>query len=107
MDSKRRWVAFAATVRGRVTINANARDTLLDPSQLAHLRVTACEGDFSSGQVITAIDAEGNLVEKGNRRVRQPKLSARFPGGLSAECWSRRKNLLLASKKERPRGQEP
>jgi glutamate 5-kinase len=109
LDGRRRWLAFAATVRGRVTINANARDAILDRrASLLVSGVTACEGDFSSGQVIAVVDAEGNAVGKGIVEWGSQKLfSALSSGRPQRGVLVRRKNFLVVSRKERPRVQEP
>ena len=66
MAGKRRWLAFATTVRGQATINANAAKALLHrQASLLISGVTACEGEFSAGQVIAVLDPEGNIIGKG------------------------------------------
>jgi glutamate 5-kinase len=80
MAGKRRWLAFATTVRGHVTINANARKALLNGhASLLISGVTACGGDFSVGQVIAIQDGEGAAIGRG-----------------IAECGSREVRSLLA-----------
>ena len=66
MAGKRRWLAFATTIRGKATINANAAKALLHrQASLLISGVTACEGEFSAGQVIAVLDTEGNIIGKG------------------------------------------
>jgi len=60
LAGKRRWLAFATTVRGQVTINTNAARALLHrQASLLISGVTASEGEFSAGQVIAVLDPEG------------------------------------------------
>jgi len=85
---KKRWLAFASTVHGEVTINANARKALIEShASLLVSGVTALEGDFSSGEVIAVKDTEGRIVGKG-----------------IAACGSRRLGDLLYRGQEGPKG---
>jgi glutamate 5-kinase len=85
---KKRWLAFASTVSGEVTINANARKAMIEGhASLLISGVTALEGDFSSGQVIAVKDTEGRLIGKG-----------------IAACGSRQLGDLLATGPEGLRG---
>jgi glutamate 5-kinase len=66
ITGKKRWLAFASSVRGEVTINANARKALMESrASLLISGVTAIHGSFAAGQVISVKDAEGRLVGKG------------------------------------------
>ncbi len=77
MAGKRRWLAFATTVRGQATINANAADALLHrQASLLVSGVTACQGEFSAGQVIAVVDADGDIIGKGIAEYSSQQLSA-------------------------------
>jgi glutamate 5-kinase len=66
MAGKRRWLAFATTVRGHATINVNAARALLHrQASLLISGVTGCEGEFTAGQVITVLDQNGHIIGKG------------------------------------------
>lgn len=97
MAGKRRWLAFATTVRGHVTINANARKALLDGhASLLISGVTACEGDFSSGQVIAIQDAEGAAIGRGIAECGSRDLRALLAGDVRLKgVLVRRENFLV------------
>jgi glutamate 5-kinase len=102
MAGKRRWLAFATTVRGQVTINANAANALLHrQASLLVSGVTACEGEFSAGQVIAVLNPEGNTIGKGIAELGSQQLAAILSSGESQRgVLVRRENFLILSAKE-------
>lgn len=66
MHGKRRWIAYAANVRGRVIVNAGARDALLlGKASLLASGVTRIEGDFAALDVISIRDTNGRELARG------------------------------------------
>jgi glutamate 5-kinase len=102
MAGKRRWLAFATTVRGEVTINTNAARALLHrQASLLISGVTASEGEFSAGQVIAVLDPEGNIIGKGIAELGSQQLAAILSSGESKRgVLVRRENFLILSAKE-------
>ena len=102
MAGKRRWLAFATTVRGQVSINMNAAKALLHrQASLLISGITACEGEFSAGQVIAVLDPEGNIIGKGIAELGSQQLAAMLSSGESKRgVLVRRENFLILSAKE-------
>jgi glutamate 5-kinase len=102
MAGKRRWLAFASTVRGQVTINANAAKALLQrQASLLISGVTACTGEFSAGQVIAVLDPEGNIIGKGIAEHGSQQLAAMLSSCASQRgVLVRRENFLILSARE-------
>jgi glutamate 5-kinase len=102
LAGKRRWLAFATTVRGQVTINTNAARALLHrQASLLISGVTASEGEFSAGQVIAVLDPEGNIIGKGIAELGSQQLAAMLSSGESRRgVLVRRENFLILSAKE-------
>jgi glutamate 5-kinase len=102
MAGKRRWLAFATTVRGQATINANAAKALLQrQASLLISGVTACQGEFSAGQVIAVLDPEGNIIGKGIAEHGSQQLAAMLSSGASQRgVLVRRENFLILSARE-------
>ena len=66
MHGKRRWIAYAASVRGRVTVNAGARAAMLHgKASLLFSGVLGLEGDFDALDVIGIADADGREFARG------------------------------------------
>src|SRR6266404_3280635 len=66
MRGKRRWIAYAANVRGRVIVNAGARDAILDgKGSLLASGVIRVERDFSSLDVVSIAGPEGREFARG------------------------------------------
>ena len=66
MAGKRRWIAYAAGVRGRVIVNAGARDALTDgKASLLSSGVVGVEGEFEAAEVVSIVDAEGLEFARG------------------------------------------
>jgi glutamate 5-kinase len=102
MAGKRRWLAFATTVRGQATINANAAKALLHrQASLLISGVTACEGEFSAGQVIAVYGPEGDIIGKGIAELSSQQLAATLSSGESKRgVLVRRENFLVLAMKE-------
>src|SRR5260221_12949828 len=82
MAGKRRWLAFATTVRGQASINVNAAKALLHrQASLLVSGVTACQGEFSAGQVIAVLDPVGHIIGKGIAELGSQQLSAMLAAG--------------------------
>lgn len=103
MAGKKRWLAFATTEKGRVSINTNAGKALLQGhASLLISGVTACKGEFSSGQVISVADAEGKVIGRGIAECGSEELSRMLStqNGAVRGVLVRRENFLLATSKE-------
>jgi glutamate 5-kinase len=102
LAGKRRWLAFATTVRGQATINANAAKALLHrQASLLISGVTACDGEFSAGQVVAVLDPEGHIIGRGIAEIGSQQLSTRLTaGGPQRGVLVRRENFLILSAKE-------
>jgi glutamate 5-kinase len=104
MAGKRRWLAFATTVRGHATINANAAKALLHrQASLLISGVTGCEGEFTAGQVITVRDIDGNIIGKGIAEFSCQQLTEMLAADSPKRgVLVRRENFLILSAKEEP-----
>jgi glutamate 5-kinase len=66
MAGKRRWIAYAAGVRGRVVVNAGARDALTGgKASLLASGVIRVEGEFEAAEVVSIVDGEGLEFARG------------------------------------------
>ena len=102
MAGKRRWLAFATTVRGQATINAKAADALLNrQASLLVSGVTACQGEFFAGQVIAVVDSSGHIIGKGIAEFSSQQLAAILASsGPHRGVLVRRENFLILSANE-------
>jgi glutamate 5-kinase len=102
MAGKKRWLAFATTVRGEITINANAAKALLHrQASLLISGVTACEGEFSEGQVIAVHGPDGDIIGKGIAELGSQQLATMLSSGESKRgVLVRRENFLILAMKE-------
>ena len=111
MAGKRRWIAYAAGVRGRVIVNAGARDALTGgKASLLASGVTGVEGEFEATEVVSIVDAEGVEFARGisdySRRDAQelvgngsrPPASA-GKGKTRATVLVKRDNIVLLDRK--------
>jgi len=100
MAGKRRWLAFASSVRGQVAINANARKALLNGhASLLLSGVTGCKGAFSAGQVIAVLDSDGATMGRGIAECASQDIQSALSSGASAKgVLVRRENFLIFSK---------
>jgi glutamate 5-kinase len=103
MAGKRRWLAFATTERGCVSINPNAGKALLHAhASLLMSGVTGWKGEFSSGQVISVVGADGRTIGRGIAECGSPELSRMLSAqnGPVRGVLIRRENFLLLGGKE-------
>lgn len=109
MAGKRRWLAFATTVRGEVTINANAHKAVRDGhASLLVSGVTGCKGEFAAGQVIAVTSLEGQMIGRGIAECGSQELAQRMTGndGTRRGVLVRRENFLILSGKEAHAGND-
>lgn len=101
MAGKKRWLAFATTERGRVSINANAGKALLHGhASLLISGVTGCKGEFSSGQVVSVVDADGKVIGRGVSECGSQELLKMLSAqnGPARGVLVRRENFLILGK---------
>lgn len=100
MAGKRRWLAFASSVRGQVTINPNARKALVNGhASLLLSGVTACKGAFAAGQVIGVVDSDGATMGRGIAECSSQDIQSALSSGAGAKgVLVRRENFLIFSK---------
>jgi glutamate 5-kinase len=66
MAGKRRWIAYAAGVRGRMVVNAGARDALTGgKASLLASGVVRVEGEFDAMEVVSIVDNQGHEFARG------------------------------------------
>lgn len=109
MAGKKRWLAFAATERGQVSVNANAAKALLQGhASLLISGVTVCRGDFSSGEVISVLDPQGKVLGRGLAECGSQELSRMLasPNGPIRGVLVRRENFLIFSGREQSYARE-
>jgi len=66
LSGKRRWIAFASSVSGRIHINEGALDAITRKNaSLLHAGVTRIEDEFEDGDVVSIIGPDGQEVARG------------------------------------------
>ena len=103
MAGKKRWLAFATTERGQVSINENASKAVLHGhASLLLSGVTGYKGEFSSGHVVSVVDAEGSVIGRGIAECGSQELSRVLSSqnGPARGVLVRRENFLILSGKE-------
>ncbi len=66
LNSRKHWIAFTLRARGRLVIDAGAREALVEEGKsLLPSGVTQVEGNFVLGDPVTCVDASGNPIAKG------------------------------------------
>lgn len=66
LSSKKRWIAFASSIVGKVIINDGAKKALLERNaSLLSAGVTEIKNKFNVGDVVSILDQEGNEIARG------------------------------------------
>ena len=100
MRGKRRWIAYAADVRGRVVVDAGAHRAITQgKASLLASGIVRVESHFAPMDVVSIVDAEGREFARGiancaSERSRAILRQEKSPRGRPkraafAACWSR------------------
>ena len=66
LGEKRRWIAFASSVSGRIHINEGALDAITKKNaSLLYAGITRIENQFANGDVVSIIGPNGEEVARG------------------------------------------
>ncbi|MCI0701962.1 MAG: glutamate 5-kinase [Planctomycetia bacterium] len=65
VSSRKRWVGFTARPKGVLRVDAGARKAVLEGKSLLPIGVTAVEGEFGKGDVVSICDPAGIEVARG------------------------------------------
>ncbi len=77
MPGKRRWIAYAAGVRGRVVVNAGAQQALTGgKGSLLATGVVRVDGEFEALEVVSILDSEGREFARGISDLSRPQAQA-------------------------------
>jgi glutamate 5-kinase len=66
LRSRKRWIAFGVTPKGKLTVNDGARAQLVRGGKsLLAAGITAVEGDFSTGDLVNVSGPDGIIIAQG------------------------------------------
>ena len=66
MDARRLWIAFALSVRGRISVDAGAARVVAGgAASLLGVGVTGCEGTFHAGEAVEVVGPDGVAIARG------------------------------------------
>ena len=110
MAGKRRWIAYAAGVRGRVVVNKGAHDALTGgKASLLASGVIGVEGEFEAAEVVSIVDAEGQEFARGISDFSSGEAESMIGNGSNAQMGGRgngrasvlvkRDNIVLLDRK--------
>lgn len=81
LQGKRRWIAFASSPRGRVTVNAGAREAIqAREASLLTAGVVAMAGDFLAEDVVSLADEDGREFARGVASLDRAEAERLAPG---------------------------
>jgi glutamate 5-kinase len=72
--AKKRWIAFSAKPKGKITVDKGAKDALIDKKSLLCVGVIATEGIFESGDIVSVQDTQGYEFARGKVRLSSKQL---------------------------------
>jgi len=65
MPSRKRWIAYGSSVKGRVSVNEGAKQAIVAGSSLLPVGVTGVSGFFGVGDVVSLVDEQGVEFARG------------------------------------------
>ncbi|MHA2313683.1 MAG: glutamate 5-kinase [Candidatus Hermodarchaeia archaeon] len=61
----KKWIAYGASTKGLITVNAGAEKAIYTGSSLLPIGITAVSGQFTIGDVLSLVNAEGKRFGRG------------------------------------------
>jgi glutamate 5-kinase len=99
MAGKRRWIAYAADVRGRVVVNPGARAAILDgKASLLWSGVVKVDRRFAPTDVISIADSEGREIARGIANQGSEELPSLTAGKTRGEKAPSGKAVVLVTR---------
>jgi len=81
LPSRKLWIAFGLPSRGKLTVDAGARQALVaNGGSLLAVGVSAAQGEFGAGDAVEILDSTGSLIGKGRTRMNAKELRAGLDG---------------------------
>ena len=109
MGGKRRWITFAAGVRGRVIVNEGAREAIMGgKASLLASGVTSVEQQFAPQDVVSIVDSDGREFARGiincaseeaAEMIRLREIGSAPQAGERARVLVTRDNLVLMERR--------
>ena len=65
LAARERWIAFGTKPKGKIFVDDGARCALLNKKSLLSVGVTALEGDFETGDIVSVIDKQDQELARG------------------------------------------
>lgn len=66
LNTKKRWIAYATTIIGKVVVNAGAKKAIIEKeSSLLPIGVTKVVNNFKKGDIVSIIDEDGEEFARG------------------------------------------
>jgi glutamate 5-kinase len=65
MPSRKRWIAYGSSIKGKLTINEGARLAIARGASLLPVGITKVSGVFGVGDVVSLVDSEGAELARG------------------------------------------
>ena len=76
LPSIKRWIAFGASVKGKIFVNIGAKKAILQGASLLPVGVVKVNGTFNEGDVVSLVDQEGVEFAKGNPNYNSGEMNA-------------------------------
>lgn len=74
LTAKKRWIAFGAKPKGKITVDEGAKKALLNKKSLLSVGVTAVEGTFVTADIVSVQDSAGSEFARGKSGVSAKQL---------------------------------
>jgi len=66
LSSKKRWIAYASTIFGKIKVNDGAKTALVDNNaSLLSVGITEIQNKFDEGDVVSIVDSQNNEFARG------------------------------------------
>jgi glutamate 5-kinase len=96
MQGKRRWIKYAADVRGKLVINPGARKAILDgKASLLSSGVISVGEKFKAMDVVSIVDNEGRELARGIANCSSHEAEELIASNVKARVLVTRNNIVL------------
>jgi glutamate 5-kinase len=74
LDARERWIAFSTKPKGKIIVDAGAKNALLNRKSLLAVGVVTAEGGFDQGDIVSIAEAQSSEFARGRSNLSRRQL---------------------------------
>ena len=74
LTEREHWIAFRTKPKGKIIVDGGAKNAILNKKSLLSVGITALDGDFDTGDIVSITDKQGNEFARGKTMLSAKQL---------------------------------